>query len=117
MTEITEVFKPKEHNLTQNKDGSFSCSVCEWNWSIKPIERWECPGIKRYDWWKAPSNLKTKDQLARKGFRPGSKPEGCYQDAQRNVIMNLFDERHAIFDQAILEKSQKSAKRNQYRTK
>jgi hypothetical protein len=92
---LPDVFKPKAHTLTVSTDGRYVCSVCEWSWTKKPLDRWECPGVKRYEWWTAPPHLRTKRQLARMGLKPKGPPRACYQDANREVVEWLYDVRES----------------------
>jgi hypothetical protein len=92
MTDITEIFKPKRHNLIKQENGKYSCTVCEWTWDVKPSPLWECPGLKRYAWGQTPNHLKTGKQLAMMGYQPAKPPEGCFADDTRKQIVYLYDE-------------------------
>jgi hypothetical protein len=49
------------HQLIRIPKTGYHCIVCEWDWKSKPNAI--RPGHKRYEWGKAPENLKTESQL------------------------------------------------------
>lgn len=83
----------REHKLSQGENGDYNCSVCEWTWNKRPLPHWECPGVKRYEWGKAPHYLKTAKQLKEHGVKPG-KRRGCFVTHKFEAIY-LYDIREA----------------------
>ena len=87
-----------DHQLTQQADGSWRCSVCLWSWKQPPVM--VCPGVPRYDWGAWPDHAKTQNQLRQERLVPGGPAIGCYYRASRNAKPDpwlwLYDARTAL---------------------
>lgn len=61
-----------KHNFVRIPREGYRCTVCGWFWRGK--SNTSCPGVKRYEWGKAPENLKTEAQLRKLKLKPAVDP-------------------------------------------
>jgi DNA polymerase-3 subunit epsilon len=90
----------KQHQIIENEN-MWLCNVCFWQWStkeVKPLNTSVCPGVRRYAWGEAPSNLKTIKELRSAGLKPKDReqPQGCIWYAKQSAFICLYDEAETV---------------------
>lgn len=84
--------RPTQEHTVEKTAGGYRCTACHVTFKSHPYHRRDCQGIPRYNVRKErPTHLFTENELAKRGKRPNSEPEGYVKMLNAPYWIYLYD--------------------------